>query len=120
VLVTTRQLDHVGAILDAALDAGANRASNLSFGVENPQPAMRQALAAAGSEARAQAESIAGALGVKLGPVLAASTGGSPSPVPPMKMATMRLEAAVATPIEAGDQTVRATLHVTYGIAEDD
>lgn len=117
VRIRTHRIEAVGAILDAALNAGANRTHGLSFTIEDRNPPARLALAAAGAEARAQAESIAAALGVRLGEVLAASTSASGMPVPPtVRMATMRTEAAAPTPIEAGEETVSAILHVTYAI----
>ena len=49
----------------------------LHFAVPSP---MSEALALAGAEARAQAESIAAALGVRLGKVLSATTSAAPPP----------------------------------------
>ena len=109
-------LDDVGEILDAAMQAGANRASNLSFLIENRDPHIRAALARAGAEARAQAESIAAALGVRLGDVISASTTSTPSPVgSTRRFAAMQAEVA-PTPIEPGEVKISAQLYVTYEI----
>jgi uncharacterized protein YggE len=118
VRVELRDLARVGRVIDAAIGAGANRVSSLAFALEERGPQVRSALAQAGQEARAEAEAAAAALGVRLGPVLQASTGeaGPPMPVPMPQMARMAMDASVATPVEPGDVAVRVTLHVTYGI----
>ena len=60
------------------------------------------------------------ALGVQLGKVLSATTGTAP-PQPvyrALRQAEMRAVADVATPIEAGELTLAATLTVTYSIED--
>jgi len=54
---------------------------------------------------------------VTLGRVLSATTGSPPIVMPKQygRMA-MAMEADVSTPVEAGDVSVTATLHVTYEI----
>ena len=112
VRVEIRNLEVVGQILDAAIEAGANRASGLRFLREDRSP-LREALAKAGAEARAQAETIASALGVRLGKVLHATTSfATPRPI----YQQLRASAAAATPVEAGELTLSATLHVTFAI----
>jgi uncharacterized protein YggE len=111
-------LDGVGALIDAATAAGANRVSELQFTLEERGPALRSALAKAGSEARAQAESVAAALGVQLKQVVAATA--APPPIEPRfyEGAAMRAsaEAKAPTQVEPGAVSVSATLNVTYEI----
>jgi uncharacterized protein len=119
VRVELRDLARVGRVVDAAIAAGANRVANLAFSLEAREPQVRAALAVAGRAARAEAEAAAAALGVRLGPVLAASTGtsGMTPPIPMPHMARMSVQdVAVTTPVEPGDVTVRVVLNVTYGI----
>jgi len=118
VRVEIHDLDAVGKVLDAALQGGANRSNTLNFLLEHRNPQIRAALALAGAEARAQAESIAEALGVRLGDVLSASTSAPSAPIRPQQsVMTMRAAAeAMPTPVEAGEVHVEATLHVTYSI----
>ncbi|HVS03895.1 MAG TPA: SIMPL domain-containing protein [Thermoanaerobaculia bacterium] len=108
-------VDRVGRLIDAALAAGANRVSDLQFVLEQRGPHLARALQQAAAEARAQAEAIAGALGLRLGPVLSATVGGMPRPVPYRQVAMME-SAAAPTPIEPGDVTVEVTLQVTWGV----
>jgi hypothetical protein len=118
VRVETHDLDEAGNLIDAAIEAGANRTDALSFLLENRSPHLREALAEAGAEARAQAESVAEALGVRLVEVLNASTTGFPTPVPIYRQERMMAMAAdsMATPVEPGEVEVSATLTVTYRI----
>jgi uncharacterized protein YggE len=105
----------IGGLLDAAIAAGANRSSGLRFVLEDRAPHLRLALAEAGRDARAQADSVAAALGVELGEILQASSA-APPPAPVRLEAQRMAMAADATPIEPGDVTVNATLTVTYRI----
>lgn len=115
--VETREIEGLGEMIDAGIDAGANRLNNLRFELEDRNPALQQALENAGAQARGQAESIARALGVKLGRVLSATTDPAPIPIAHERVAMMRAESS-ATPIDAGELEVRASLHVVYAIEE--
>lgn len=118
VRVESRAVDTVGALIDAATAAGANRADGLEFTLRERAQAHSDALRRAGEDARRQAEATAAALGVKLGRVLTASTGGPvvmPKAYARGGMVAMA-ESSAPTPIEAGDVTVNASLQVTYEI----
>jgi len=108
--------DKVGACIDAAVGAGANRIGALQFSFAKRDELERAALEKAGAAARAEAESVARGLGVRLKGVLTATTATPPvyrhAEVAPM-MAETR---AAPTPIEPGEATVSATLQVTYEI----
>jgi uncharacterized protein YggE len=112
--VTIMNLSAVGRVLDAAIQAGANRVDSLTLGLRDDDPTMLQALQAAGARARARAEAIARGLGVTIGRVLNASEGGVVRPL----VAETRLTAAPAatTPIEAGSLTITAYVTVEYEV----
>ena len=57
----------VGTMIDAATAAGANRAADLQFTLEERAEAQSNALAKPGADAKRQAEATAAALGVELG-----------------------------------------------------
>jgi hypothetical protein len=117
VQVESGRVDQVGNLIDAAAGAGANRIGHLQFTLSTRSESMRQALEKAGADARAQADSVAKGLGVTLKHVLSASAGGGPIAMPRrFDGMAMAAEARVATPIEAGDVNVSATLSVTYEI----
>jgi uncharacterized protein YggE len=115
VRVELRNVREVGALIDAATGAGANRVDSLEFTLEERAAAQSDALKQAGADAKRQAEAAAAALGVTLGKVLTANTGSAPI-IMPKQMARMAMAADVSTPVEAGDVTVSATLQVTYEI----
>lgn len=116
VMVRVRDLDGLGDVLDAVLGAGANRMDGLSFGVADPAPLLSRARQRAVADARARAETYAGAAGVSLGPVLAISETGGAGPVP--QLSGMAMARAEAVPVAAGETEIRAQVTVRYAIAE--
>lgn len=115
--VETHKIDAVGGMIDAAISAGANRISNLQFTLANRNEQLRAALAKAGAEARAQAESVASSLGVRLKGLVSATTQTGPI-IQPRRFEAMGMvaEARAPTPIEPGTVSVSASLQVTYEI----
>ena len=107
--------DKVGALIDAAIDAGANRIGALQFTFAKHDELTRSALEKAGGDARAQAESVARGLGVRLKAVLSATTSSPPVFRQPYA-GPMLAESRVATPVEPGESTIAATLQVVYEI----
>lgn len=119
VVLRTGQLERLGELVDQALSAGANRMDGISFELREAEAVRAEALRRAVERARASAQTIASALGVRLGPVLDASTGVTPVPPGPMPMAAraeMAQDIAVLTPIEPGEQTVRAQVSLIFAI----
>lgn len=110
--VTLTDVDRVGAVLDAAVRAGANRVAELSFFASDTGPARLEAIREATATARAEAEVLAAALGGTLGEPLevgVSSSGGAP--IYRMRAAEM---AMADTPVEVGGQTVSVTVNVTF------
>ena len=123
VSVRTRDLEGIGELIDAGLEAGANRLNGVSFQIENADAAQSEALARAVADARTDAETIARALGVRLGRVLDASTASQPiMPLYRYRMDAVEMQASAAppppTPIEPGMQTVTATASLVYEIVQ--
>lgn len=119
VSVTVDRVGEVGGLIDAALAAGANRVHGVRFGLRDPEAVRARALQEAVRRGRAEAETLAAALGVGLGRLLDASTMSEPyrPPVPMMmEMAASRAVADAATPVEPGEQTVAASVHLVYAI----
>jgi uncharacterized protein YggE len=117
VQVETHKIEGVGALIDAANRAGANRISGLQFTLSDRNEQLRAALEKAASEARAQAESVAKALGVTLKQVASATTSTGPVIQPRyFDRGVAAMEARAPTPIEPGTVSVSATLQVTYTI----
>jgi uncharacterized protein YggE len=119
VILTTRNLDSVGEFIDVALGAGANRMDQVSFGLSDDREARAAALRDAVSNARTSAEAIASSLSVTLGAVMDASTTAMPEPrqvAYSMRMESADMAMAAPTPIQPGEQTVRAQVFLVYSI----
>ena len=115
ITVQTGELGLIGPLIDAAIAAGANRINSLSYSLRADSKARSEAIAKATRDAQTQATALADALGVKLGPVLRASTSSEVRPVPLTRFAGAAAMAAnVPTPITAGQVTVPATVSLTY------
>lgn len=113
VSATLRNLGKVGGVIDAAVDAGANQVSGPNL-VRSDQSALyRRALRAAIANAKAKAQTIARASGLRLRRITDVSESGGPPPVPEAAKAV----AATSTPIEPGTQLVEATVTVTFAVA---
>ena len=68
--VSVREVSRAGAVIDAALAAGASEVSDVTFHPADEAKAKNQALAAAVSSARGHAEAIAAAAGGRLGELI--------------------------------------------------
>lgn len=117
VTVRVRALDTVGAVLDTAVQDGANSLGGLSFTLADPGPVRDAALAAAVREARRKAEIMAEAAGVALGRIVSITEAGGfdgPQPMPRMAMA----EAAPAVPVEAGEIGYSASVTIVWALGD--
>lgn len=118
VRVTVDDVSVVGALIDAGVSAGANRVTSLQFEARNTDAARAEALRQAVQNARSQAEAMASAIGVPLGPALEVH-GGAQSPMPPpmpyLRDMAMEVQSAMApTPIEATEQGITAQVSIKY------
>jgi uncharacterized protein YggE len=108
VTVTMSDLQKVGAVIDAASQAGANNVETVSFILRQDQLARGQALAGATREAISKANTIAQALGGRLSRILEVQEDGArPRPVENTYARDAMVAQAASTPIEVG------TLEVT-------
>jgi uncharacterized protein len=118
--VKTGELAAVGKLIDLATQSGSNNIHRLLFMLKDEQAVQSQALREAGVKAKARAESLAAALGLKILRVLSV-TENEPVVVQPMRemMAAAPADsAAVPTPIEPGTIDVRATVVLTVEITQ--
>lgn len=107
-----RDLDRAGAVIDAAVAAGANQVSGPSLFRADQTQLYRQALRAAYADARAKAQTLADVMDVTLGRVVNASEGGGSVPLP-----AAGRDAGGSVQIEPGTQDVQAGITVTFAIA---
>jgi uncharacterized protein len=113
-------LDRIGAVIDAGLQAGANHVEDLSFRLKDETAARSEALRLASKRARAKADAIAEAMSVRIVRVLEVSEGGVHIISPRMEFARGMMDAAVATPVQPGQVQVQGMVTVTYEISPPD
>lgn len=118
VYVKVRDLDGLGDLLDTAVQAGANTIYGISFDVENKDAAMEQGRTAAVENAQMQAEQLAAAAGVTLGPVYSMSSYSNyPVPMPyDVKGMGGAAEAMSSVPIQPGQMTIIVDVSMAYEI----
>ncbi|MGD8276396.1 MAG: SIMPL domain-containing protein [Gemmatimonadota bacterium] len=113
--VTIDSIDRIGATIDAALAAGANRVAGLRYELRNPDEAQEAALAEAVARARRQAEVAAQAAGQNLGPPLEIQVqSSSVSPMPMAAAPRLAMQAEISTPVEGGTIRVTASVHIVF------
>ena len=117
---TVRAIESVGALIDAALAAGATSMDGLEFRLADPAAALTEARRLAFADARSRAETLAAEAGVRLGDAVEIVEGRAFPPGSPRPLAAVAMKAAVdvATPVEAGTNELDVELSVTFGIAE--
>jgi uncharacterized protein YggE len=119
VQATVDTVTRMGAVIDAAIGAGANRVANIRFQLRDPHAAHLEAVQLAMRNARREAQAVAEAAGQRLGPPLNISTGGYQPPGPPMPMYRMdvaEMAAQAPTPIESGTLSITAHVNVVFRI----
>jgi uncharacterized protein YggE len=107
----TTSLDGAGALIDAAVDAGANTVYGPSLSRSDAEELYRDALEKAVADAKERATVLAKAAGREVGRVTAMTESGSPELPMLAKDASAARE---STPIVSGAQETTATVSVTY------
>lgn len=114
VLVTVRDLDVIGDLLDAVVQAGSNQVYGIQFDVSDRAAALAEARQQAVADARTQAEQLASAAGVQLGQVLNITAAVSGGPGPVYRMAAVAENAAV--PVEPGQVSLTVSVQMVFEI----
>jgi uncharacterized protein len=113
VTVRIRDIGKLPAILDHAIAAGANEMSGIEFVVSQQSHLLDEARTEAIADAHRKAALYAQAAGAKLGRVVAIADEGA---VPPPRPVMQALRAG-AVPVVPGEQTLRASVTVSYELA---
>lgn len=104
----------LGAVLDRAVDAGANRIYGIVFGLQDNTEAMAEARRRAVADAKAKATLYADAAGVALGPIRSFVEQAGHSP----RAAEMdRRSGAGAVPVQPGQVSTSVQVHIVWEIA---
>jgi uncharacterized protein YggE len=115
--VLVRDVDRVGAVVDAVAAVAGNSLSvdSIQLDLSDVSALQDEARAAAFLDARAKAGQYAALSDAALGPVLSVVEGAVAGvPVRPMMRMAMAAAADSAMPVEAGEQTVSASVTVTW------
>jgi uncharacterized protein YggE len=120
VQIKIRDLDTVGAVVDAAADEAGDlvRINTIQFGIDNPSQYAQQLRRLAAEDARAKAQVYADALGVTLGPIVFLTETGSSAPVI-VQAEAAAFDGAVArapTPIRSGDTSLSSSVQAVFAI----
>ena len=107
-----RDVDRLGATLDALIAAGANSIDGLSFDLADPKQVLGEARDAAVADALAKAKRYATAAGVRLGEIISIEEAGGYPPPRPM----MRADAMAAVPIAPGQTELSASVTITFAL----
>jgi uncharacterized protein YggE len=117
VTVTIAELNRIGAVIDAAGQAGANDIGGISFTLRQDRPARNSALQQATREAMSKAEVIAQALGGRVTRIVEIKEEGFQRPPQPVYQAEafMKRDGA-STPVEVGALDITSRVQVTAEI----
>lgn len=119
VQVTVDSLPRVGAAIDAAIGAGANRVAGLTFDIREPQQARAEAVRRAVSTARSRAEAAAAAAGGRLGRVMEIQlVEDRPIPMRGRVFDVAAAEMAMETPVQPGVLEVAETVVMVWRLEE--
>jgi len=115
----TQKLSEVGKLIDLAMQSGANNIQRLLFTLQDELALKSKALGDAAINAKAHAEALAAALGLKIVRMRSVAEG-EPVVVRPVSnvMMAARAEYGAPTPVEPGIIDVRATVTLTVEVAQ--
>ncbi len=118
VKITTQRLDHVGSIIDVAVNAGANSLSGISFALSSArkEKIKYHLLTNAMDDAKTKARLLADSVGAKVGKVLAINESGyyRPKEVAYDFAAPNMMKATPTTPINPKNVDTSATVSVIF------
>ena len=119
--VTIDNLDKVGIIIDSSIAAGANNVNNIRFSVKEESTFKKAALKKAFEDAKAKAEVIAAASGLKLSKIRSIQEAGARVIPPFSSMRTLAAEGvgtAAETPVSPGKIEIHGNLTLVYECAK--
>lgn len=113
--INIRDLEKLGPLLTSVVESGANAVDGVRFQVSDPDEKLDEARKKAVAAARHKAEIFAAAAGAELGTILSITETGVHMPQPVMMRAeSMMMAKADAVPIEAGEETISASVTLQW------
>lgn len=114
VRIVVRDLKKLGGILDEVVTLGSNQINGISFSVSETAELLDKARVEAMEKAIKRAKLYTEASGTKLGRVLTINEQTYSQPPRPVYARAMRMEAAKAVPVEAGEQELQVRISVSW------
>lgn len=112
-----RDIDNVGAVIDAAVAAGGNQVQGVSFGLQDPTPHLDQARRDAARVGRERGELYADALGMRVERVISVTEQGA-APAQRFEdeivVTASRAGGYTPTPIQSGELETRASVSISF------
>jgi uncharacterized protein len=118
VRITVRDLDTVGEVLDAAIDAGANNIYGVEFALEDPSAVQSEAREKSVENAREKAEDLAELNGVEVGRVLSISEVIAGGVIPLYEGRMMDMGMGGGTSISPGELEIVLQLQLVYELID--
>ena len=115
VSVTVRELGSLGEILSRVIAEGANTIYGVTFDIENREEAVAEARKLAIEDAKEQAQTIASAAGIDLGPIHSINISKNGA-VPMERAVAMEAAQGGSVPISEGSLTIRVNAYITFEI----
>ena len=110
--IRVRQMQKLGAILDAVVRSGSNEVSGIRFDISDKSVPLDEARKEAVKDARKRAELYAEAAGVTLGQVLSIQESGTSDP--PSREMGRAMMMATSVPVAAGQMSLSSSVQMTF------
>ncbi|MEX0709094.1 MAG: SIMPL domain-containing protein [Woeseia sp.] len=118
ITVTLENLELLGQLVEGAVTAGVNQVSSPQLVSSQQDAAFRDALRLAAEDARANAEVLAGAMGLTLGNAITIKGSSASAPRPEALMMAVARDSGAAESYNPGDLSVRASVSATFELIE--
>lgn len=113
--IRVRDIARTGEIIDKAVTLGINQGGSVAFSNDDPSAVQTEARKKAVADALGKAKTLAEAAGVTLGGIIEMSeTSYAQPPMPIMAKAAYAQDSAGAAPVEAGENSYRVQVNVTF------
>lgn len=114
--IRVRDISAVGKLLDQAVALGVNSGGDIEFTNQHPEALLDQARRNAVRDALRKAQIMTDAAGIELGRILDMSEADAPGR--PMPLMREKFAAAAAVPVQAGENSYRVEVTVTFAIGK--
>lgn len=117
--VRIRDLTKIGEVLDESVTLGVNTGGGINFTNDDPKSEITKARTAAMKDALDRANTLLEAAGASLGKIISINEQfHTPGPVPVAHARMMASDAAESVPLEAGENTYKVNVTVTWAIEQ--